>query len=236
VAGRGWLGAELVSVARRTLRGVDVVRTSRLAAAAYVAGVRDTRVLKAMAVVPRSAYVPGAGASAAERDRPIAIGGGQVTTQPSLVAAMVEALDLSGDERVLEVGTGLGYQAAVLARLAREVWSVERRPELAAAAAANLRAQGIANAHVVTGDGSEGLREHAPFDAVILAAAHPHVPPPVAAQLTPGGRLLQPIGPSGSEDVILFNRRPDGGLVRVRCVTRARFVPLYGTHGFPADH
>jgi protein-L-isoaspartate O-methyltransferase len=167
VAGRGWLGAELVSVARRTLRGVDVVRTSRLAAAAYVAGVRDTRVLKAMAVVPRSAYVPGAGASAAERDRPIAIGGGQVTTQPSLVAAMVEALDLSGDERVLEVGTGLGYQAAVLARLAREVWSVERRPELAAAAAANPRAEGIANAHVVTGDGSEGLREHAPSDAVM---------------------------------------------------------------------
>jgi protein-L-isoaspartate(D-aspartate) O-methyltransferase len=214
---------------------VDAVRASRLAAAAYVAGVRDPRVLEAIAVVPRAAYVPRAEAAAAERDRPIAIGGDQVTTQPSLVAAMVEALELCGDERVLEVGTGLGYEAAVLARLAREVWSVEWRQELAAAATANLRAQAVENAHVVSGDGSEGLREHAPFDAVVLAAAHPHVPPPVAAQLAPAGRLVQPIGPSGSEDVMLFRRRPDGGLVRVRCVARARFVPLYGRYGFAED-
>jgi protein-L-isoaspartate(D-aspartate) O-methyltransferase len=220
---------------RRTLWSVDVVRASRLAAAAYVAGVRDTRVLQAMAAVPRSAYVPDAEAGAARRDRPIAIGGGQVTTQPSLVAAMVEALELGGDERVLEIGTGLGYQAAVLARLAREVWTVEYRPELAAVAAANLLAQGVVNAHVVTGDGTDGLPEHAPFDAVVLAAAYPRVPPPVAAEVAPGGRLVQPIGPGGSEDVTLFRRRPDGGLVRVRSVARARFVPLYGRYGFSED-
>jgi protein-L-isoaspartate(D-aspartate) O-methyltransferase len=192
-------------------------------------------VLQAMAAVPRSAYVPDAQVGAAERDRPIAVGGGQVTTQPSLVAAMVEALELGGDERVLEVGTGLGYQAAVLARLAREVWSVEYRPELAAAAAANLLAQRVENAHVVTGGGTLRLPEHAPFDAVVVAAAHPRVPPPVAAQLAAGGRLVQPIGPGGNEDVTLFGRRPDGGLVRVRIVARARFVPLYGRYGFSED-
>jgi protein-L-isoaspartate(D-aspartate) O-methyltransferase len=154
-----------------------------------------------------------------------------VTTQPSLVAAMVEALELTGSERVLEVGAGLGYQAAVLARLAREVWSVERRVDLAEAAAANLRSQAVENATVVPGDGTDGLPEHAPFDAIVVAAAHHRVPPPLAAQLAPGGRLVQPIGPSGSEDVTLFERRP-AGLVRVRSVAAARFVPLCGRHGF----
>jgi protein-L-isoaspartate(D-aspartate) O-methyltransferase len=210
---------------------VDAVHASRLAGAAYVAGVRDRRVLEAIAAVPRAAYVPEGQTLLADRDRPIPIAGGQVTTQPSLVAAMVEALALTGEERVLEIGAGLGYQAAVLARLAREVWSVERRPELAEAAAANLRAQGVENASVVTGDGSEGLPDHAPFDGIVLAAAHHYVPPPLAAQLAPGGRLVQPVGPGGSEDVTLFERR-GAGLVRVRSVAAARFVPLYGRHGF----
>jgi protein-L-isoaspartate(D-aspartate) O-methyltransferase len=211
---------------------VNVVRSSRLAAAAYVAGVRDERVLEAMAAVPRAAYVPGAEVGAAQRDRPIEIACGQVTTQPSLVAAMVEALELEGTERVLEVGAGLGYEAAVLARLAGEVWSVERWPALAEAAAENLRAQGVENVHVVTGDGSRGLPDHAPYDAVVVAAAFPRVPPPLAAQLAPGGRLVQPIGPGGAEDVILFRRRADGGLVRMRSLTKARFVRLCGLHGF----
>jgi protein-L-isoaspartate(D-aspartate) O-methyltransferase len=211
---------------------VNVVRSSRLAAAAYVAGVRDERVLEAMAAVPRAAFVPDAEVTAAQRDRPIEIACGQVTTQPSLVAAMVEALELEGTERVLEVGAGLGYEAAVLARLAGEVWSVERWPQLAEAAAENLRAQGVENAHVVTGDGSRGLPDHAPFDAVVVAAAFPRVPPPLAAQLAPGGRLVQPIGPGGAEDVILFRRRADGGLVRMRSLTKARFVRLCGLHGF----
>jgi protein-L-isoaspartate(D-aspartate) O-methyltransferase len=162
----------------------------------------------------------------------VAIGGGQVTTQPSLVATMVEALELAGDERVLEVGTGLGYQAAILARLAREVFTVERRAELADAARANLAAERVANVHVAVGDGSLGLPDHAPYDAIVVAAAHPHVPPPLMRQLAAGGRLVQPIGPSGAEDVTLFRRDAAGRLVRVRAITRAYFVPLYGRHGF----
>jgi protein-L-isoaspartate(D-aspartate) O-methyltransferase len=193
--------------------------------------VRDPRVLEALAAVPRARYLPLGHAWHADCDRPIPIGGGQVTTQPSLVAAMVEALELGGDELVLEVGTGLGYQAAVLGRLAQEVWSVELRPELAAAAAANLSAESVENVHVVVGDGSEGFGADARYDAIVVAAAHPRVPPPLAAQLAPDGRLVQPIGPSGAEDVTLF-RRHGGLLVRVRVVIGARFVPLRGRHGF----
>jgi protein-L-isoaspartate(D-aspartate) O-methyltransferase len=203
--------------------------SQHLVAAAFQAGVRDARVLEALAAVPRSRYVPQGYEAAVDRDGPIPIGGDQVTTQPSLVAAMVEALELTGAERVLEIGTGLGYQAAILGRLSREVWSVERRPELADAAAFNLAGQ--ANVHVVVGDGSEGLADSAPYDAIVVAAAHPRVPSPLAAQLAEGGRLVQPIGPSGRENVTLFRRRA-GALVRDRVVARALFVPLYGRHGF----
>jgi protein-L-isoaspartate(D-aspartate) O-methyltransferase len=206
--------------------------THRLVSAARLVGVRDERVLDALAAVPRAAYVPPGREREAGSDRPIEIGGGQVTTQPSLVAAMVEALGLQGDERVLEVGAGLGYQAAVLACLAREVWSVERRPELAAAARDNLAAQGLEHATVIVGDGTEGLPEHAPYDGIVIAAAHPRVPPPLVRQLAFGGRLVQPIGPSGAEDVVVFRRLPDGRLLRQRSIVRARFVPLYGRHGF----
>jgi protein-L-isoaspartate(D-aspartate) O-methyltransferase len=206
--------------------------SSGLVAAARRAGVRDPRVLDALAAVRREAYVPEQSRRGAGADRPIPIGGGQVTTQPSLVAAMVEALALRGDDRVLEVGTGLGYQAAVLARLAGEVWSVERRPELAAAARANLTAERVRNTHVVDGDGSCGHPAHAPYHAIVVAAAHPQVPPPLVEQLAPDGRLVQPIGTSGAEDVTLFRRAEDGRLVRVRTVMHAYFVPLYGRYGF----
>jgi protein-L-isoaspartate(D-aspartate) O-methyltransferase len=200
-----------------------------LVAAAVGAGVRDAQVLEALAAVPRTRYVPQGFEAAADRDRPIRIGGGQVTTQPSLVAMIVEALELTGAERVLEIGTGLGYQSAILGRLCAGVWSVERLPELAAAAAANLA--GAGNVHVVAGDGSEGLAEPAPFDAIVVAAAHPRVSVPLAGQLTEGGRLVQPIGPSGREAVTLFRRR-SGALVRDRILVRASFVPLCGRHGF----
>jgi len=200
-----------------------------LVAAALGVGVRDARVLETLAVVPRARYVPPGYEPAADRDRPIPIGGGQVTTQPSLVAIMVEALALTGAERVLEIGTGLGYQADILGRLSRVVWSVERRADLAAAAAANLA--GVGNVHVVIGDGSEGLADEAPYDAIVVAAAHPRVPPPLGTQLAEGGRLVQPIGPSGRETVTLFRRRA-GALVRDRVVTLASFVPLCGRHGF----
>jgi protein-L-isoaspartate(D-aspartate) O-methyltransferase len=208
-----------------------VTPSARLVAAARRSGVRDPRVLEAVRAVPRAAYVPSASVRDAQRDRAIRIGGGQFTSQPSLIALMLEALELTGDERVLEVGTGLGYQTALLARLARDVWSVERIPELAAAAAANLAAEGAGNVTVVTGDGSEGLPDAAPFDAIVVAAAHPRVPPPLVAQLADGGRLVQPIGAGGHEDVTLFRRAAGGELVRVRLLVPARFVPLRGRHG-----
>ena len=180
--------------------------------------------------MPRSDFVPAEHADLADVDAPIPIPHGQVTTQPSLVARMVEALGLAGDERVLEVGTGYGWQTALLARLAREVFSVERFADLAETAQRHLA--GYENVTVVVGDGSEGLPEHAPFDAILVAAAYPSVPEPLAEQLAEGGRLVQPIGPGGAEDVVLFEKR-DGELRRVRSVSGAHFVRLHGRHGFP---
>jgi protein-L-isoaspartate(D-aspartate) O-methyltransferase len=194
-------------------------------------GVRDERVLAAFESVPRALFVPPDAIGRAYIDEPIRIPHGQVTTQPSLVARMVAALELEGDERVLEVGTGYGFQTALLAALARKVWSVERWPDLAETAHANLDRHGAANAEVVVGDGSEGLPGRAPFDAVVVSAAFPSVPEPLADQVIPGGRVVHPVGSGGHEDVVLFERRADG-LVRRRSLTGARFVRLYGRHGF----
>jgi protein-L-isoaspartate(D-aspartate) O-methyltransferase len=201
-----------------------------LVAAAREAGVRDERVLEAIAAVPRAEFVPPEGTDLAEIDTPIPIPHEQVTTQPSLVARMVEALGLSGDERVLEVGTGYGWQTGLLARLADKVFSVERFADLAETARRHLA--DFENVTVVVGDGSEGLPEHAPFDAILVAAAYPRVPEPLAEQLAEGGRLVQPLGPGGAEDVVLFAKR-DGELVRVRSVSGAHFVRLHGKHAFP---
>lgn len=201
--------------------------------ASAAAGVTDERVLRAIGDVDRAAYSP-TGTLAVYVDSPIRIAHDQVTTQPSLVARMVEALELTGDERVLEVGTGLGYQAAVLGRLARELWTVERFADLAEAARENLVAQRVTNVHVVAGDGTAGLAEHAPYDAIVVAAAFPTVPPPLVDQLVEGGRLVQPIGPGGAEDVVAFVKRK-GRLVEDRFVTAARFVPLVGAHGYPVE-
>jgi protein-L-isoaspartate(D-aspartate) O-methyltransferase len=201
-----------------------------LVAASREAGVRDERVLDAIGAVPRVDFVPDEDADLADLDTPIPIPHGQVTTQPSLVARMVEALGLEGDERVLEIGTGYGWQTALLGRLAREVYSVERFADLAETAQRHL--DGYENVTVVVGDGSEGLPEHAPFDAILVAAAYPRVPDPLAEQVAEGGRIVQPLGPGGAEDVVLFEKR-DGELRRVRSVSGAHFVRLYGRHGFP---
>jgi protein-L-isoaspartate(D-aspartate) O-methyltransferase len=201
-----------------------------LVAASREVGVQDERVLDAIAAVARVHFVPAEHADLADLDTPIPIPHGQVTTQPSLVARMVEALALRGDERVLEVGTGYGWQTALIARLAREVFSVERFGDIAETAGRHLA--GYENVTVVVGDGSAGLPKHAPFDAILVAAAYPSVPEPLQEQLAEGGRLVQPLGPGGAEDVVLFDKR-DGALGRVRSVSGAHFVRLHGRHAFP---
>jgi protein-L-isoaspartate(D-aspartate) O-methyltransferase len=204
-----------------------------LVVALRVAGITDRRLLEAVEAVPRADFVPPDVADRAYLDVPLPIAHGQVTTQPSLVVKMIEALALAGEERVLEIGTGYGWQTALLARLAREVWSVERWPDLAAAGAANLARRGVENATIVVGDGSEGLATHAPYDAILVSAAFPEVPEPLSAQLAVGGRLVQPIGPGGREDVVLFARAPEGLIAR-RTIVGAHFVRLVGRRGFPA--
>jgi protein-L-isoaspartate(D-aspartate) O-methyltransferase len=202
----------------------------RLVAASRAAGVKEKRVLAAIAAVPRADFVPANYTRQADVDAAIPIPHQQVTTQPSLVARMVESLALTGDERVLEIGTGYGWQTALLARLVPEVFSVERFADLAETACAALA--GRNNVSIVVGDGSKGLAEHAPFDAILVAAAYPSVPAPLADQLAEGGRLVQPIGHGGDEDVVLFRKRR-GALQRVRSISGARFVRLHGRHGFP---
>jgi protein-L-isoaspartate(D-aspartate) O-methyltransferase len=206
----------------------------RLANAVEAAGVTDPRVLDAVRAVPRACFVPADEVSAAYQDRPIRIAHGQVTTQPSLSARMLEGLALSGREHVLEIGTGLGYQTALLARLAADVVTIERWPDLMEEAARNLSRQGITNVRLIVGDGSEGAPDYAPYDAVVVSAAFPEVPPPLAKQLRVGGRLVQPIGPGGHEEVILFERT-EAGLRRRQVLTLARFVRLYGRYGFAAE-
>jgi protein-L-isoaspartate(D-aspartate) O-methyltransferase len=194
-------------------------------------GISDPRVLAALREVPRAAFVPPDLVGRAYADEPLPIPHGQVTTQPSLVARMVEALVVDGGETVLEIGTGYGFQTALLARLGRFVWSVERWRDIAESARLNLARQGVHNISVTVGDGTEGLPEHAPFDAVIVSAAFTEVPSPLEQQLAPGGRLVQPLGPGGAEEVVLFVKG-EHGLERRSTVTAARFVPLCGKHGF----
>ncbi|MEU6369232.1 protein-L-isoaspartate O-methyltransferase [Streptomyces sp. NPDC046931] len=198
------------------------------------AGIGDERLLQAVRATPRAGFVPTGEVAAAYRDVPVAIGHGQVTTQPSLSARMIESLALDGSEYVLEVGTGLGFQTALLARLAADVVSIEMRPDIARRARANLSRQGVRNVELRIGDGSGGVPDRAPFDAVVVSAAFPEVPAPLAAQVRQGGRLVQPIGPGGHEEVVCFERTPSG-LVRLRVVTPACFVRLHGRYGFPPD-
>jgi protein-L-isoaspartate(D-aspartate) O-methyltransferase len=193
-------------------------------------GVCGSRVVDAFRRVPRDAFVPAERSVLAYEDVPIAIGHEQVTTQPSLVARMVEALDLAGRDRVLEIGTGLGFQTAILACLCRDVYSVEWYPDLAEQARRNLEAAGFRNAHVIVGDGTQGLPEHAPYDAIVTCAAAERVPPPLVRQLVEGGTLVHPLGPGGDEDVMAYRKRA-GALVVERVVTPAYFVPMVGAFG-----
>ena len=198
---------------------------SPLVAAARRAGVTDERVLAAVAAVPRAAFVPAEFTDRVDDDRPLQIGSGQTTSQPSLIAAMIQALELEGHERVLEVGTGLGYEAALLAQLAAEVHTIERHARLAEKARSCLAAAGVEGVTVHVGDGTRGVPEHAPYAAIIVAAATREVPAALAAQLEDGGRLLAPVGPAGHQQVVRY-RAVDGRLEPDRQLVPVRFVPL----------
>jgi protein-L-isoaspartate(D-aspartate) O-methyltransferase len=205
-----------------------------LVTAVRAEGIRDSRLLAAIGGVPRAKFVPPALAQRAYLDTPLPIGHEQVTTQPSLVGRMVEALELTGRERVLEVGTGLGWQTALLARLAAYVWSIERWPDLAEQARARLSRLDVENVEVLVGDGTLGIPDRAPYDAVIVCAAFTSVPDPLAFQVANGGRLVQPLGRGGAEEVVLFEKL-GGELVRRRMITGAHFVRLCGRHGFRGE-
>jgi protein-L-isoaspartate(D-aspartate) O-methyltransferase len=211
--------------------GDEAKRLEELVTAAQRAGVDDPRLLDVMRQVPRAAFVPLDQVRLAYLDVPVPIPHSQVTTQPSLSARMIQALGLAGGEHVLEVGTGYGYQSALLGRLASFVTSIERWADLADQARRNLAAQGIDNVLVVEGDGTQGVPAAAPYDAILVSAAFPQVPEALVSQLRVGGRVVQPIGPGGGERVTLFERSAEG-LVSREVVCHARFVRLYGRHGY----
>lgn len=198
--------------------------------AARRGGVTDPKVLSAVAAISRADFVPAQSAPSVLIDAPLPIPCGQTTSQPSLVALMLQALQLSGRETVLEVGTGLGYEAALLGRLARHVWTIEIFPELAARAQSNLARTGSANVEVVVGDGSQGLPAHAPYDAMVLAAATPRLSAALVEQLAEGGRIVAPLGWGGDEVVTRYVKQ-NGRLSAGTVLTPARFVPLLRTKG-----
>jgi protein-L-isoaspartate(D-aspartate) O-methyltransferase len=205
---------------------------ARLVAALRERGIRDARVLAAVGHVPRHLFVPEAVRHRAYEDAALPIGDGQTISQPFTQARYLEALRLVGDERVLEIGTGSGYQTALLAALAAQVFSVERVRALAEAARAALRAAAVGNVSLLVGDGTLGWNAYAPYDAILVAAGGPVVPAPLVEQLSPRGRLLIPLGSRGAQTLTLVQRR--GAELVQTPLGDARFVPLVGEHGFDA--
>ena len=195
-------------------------------------GIRDPRVLAAFARVPRSFFVPDEARDEAEADRPLEIGCGQTISQPYVVAAMIEALDMTGRERVLEVGTGSGYATAILAEMmpvSAAIRSIEIIPDLASRARRVLAELGYQNVEIRVGDGALGWPEAAPFDAILVSAAPPEVPPALLAQLASGGRMVLPVGRSPEQQELqLWRRAPAGGFEK-RTLMQVRFVPLTGS-------
>jgi protein-L-isoaspartate(D-aspartate) O-methyltransferase len=195
-------------------------------------GIDDERVLVAMAEVPRHLFVPEDLREQAYQDRALPIEEQQTISQPFIVALMAQALALHTGDRVLEIGAGSGYAAAVLSRLAAEVYTIERWPSLAEKAQQRLRELGYANVHVFVGDGTAGLPEHAPFDGIIVAAAAPWAPKPLREQLADGGRLVIPVG--GRDEQLLLRMTRQGDQVRTERLSGVRFVPLIGAHAWEA--
>jgi protein-L-isoaspartate(D-aspartate) O-methyltransferase len=196
-------------------------------------GITSSRVLDAMASVPRHEFVPSGALASAYSDEALPIGGGQTISQPFMVAAMTDALQLSGTERVLEIGGGCGYQAAVLSLLAQEVIAVELQPALASASRERLARLGYGNVRVEEGDGSLGWPAGAPYDAILVSAAAPAIPPPLIEQLSDDGRLVIPVGGCDQQNLLRVVKRA-GGLAQ-ESLYACRFVPLLGRHGWPAS-
>ena len=188
-------------------------------------GVADTRVLTAMETIPRDRFVPPNARSQAYDDVPLAIGFGQTISQPYIVAYMTEVLDVRDSHRVLEIGTGSAYQAAVLGTLAREVWTIEIVPELAASASELLRDLALNNVHVRLGDGYSGWPEQAPFDRIMVTAAPDEIPDPLIQQLAVGGRLVIPVGSQGGPQWMTVVEKSSNGVVQNRTIP-VQFVPL----------
>jgi protein-L-isoaspartate(D-aspartate) O-methyltransferase len=189
-------------------------------------GIRDQRVLTAMLRVPRHEFVSAEYRDQVYEDHPIPIGEGQTLSQPYIVAIMLEALLLGPSDAVLEVGTGSGYQTALLSELTRLVYSVERHASLSRTAQATLARLGYRNLEVFLGDGSHGLPEHAPFDAIVVSAAAPQIPPQLFEQLREGGRLVIPVGPAPAQELQLV--RKQAGQPLIASLEGCRFVPLIG--------
>jgi protein-L-isoaspartate(D-aspartate) O-methyltransferase len=188
-------------------------------------GVRDPNVLRAMIETPRHLFVPAALRLQAYEDHPLPIGHGATISQPFIVAFMTELLQTNKHHRVLEIGTGSGYQAAILSQLAAEVFSIEIVPELAQSAARTLQELGYANVRVRQGDGYKGWPEQAPFDRIMVTAAPPEVPEALIAQLAPSGRLLAPVGASRVQELVLIEKSADGRIHR-RSVDEVSFIPM----------
>ena len=190
----------------------------------------DPRVMDALRRVPRHEFVPAGSRDRAYENRALAIGEGQTISQPYIVALMTDLLELGSDDVVLEVGTGSGYQAAVLAELADQVYTIEIVEPLGRAAATLLERLGYQNIETRIGDGYRGWQEHAPFDAVIVTAAADHIPPPLIEQLAPGGRMVIPVARSPMEEQLTLVVKSESGEIRTREVLPVRFVPLTGDH------
>jgi protein-L-isoaspartate(D-aspartate) O-methyltransferase len=230
---RGVMSLGLAFAVLATLAGAQdetafAARRKRMVASQIVArGIRDPLVLRAMSDVPRHLFVPPGSADLAYEDYPLAIGEGQTISQPFIVALMTERLDLGKDAKVLEIGTGSGYQAAVLARIAARVFTIEIHEALARQAAGTLEKLGLRNVEVRTGDGFRGWPEEAPFDGVMITCAVPEVPPALFAQLKEGGRLVLPLGDPRTTQVLTVVTKRRGKPVRER-VLDVRFVPMTG--------
>lgn len=216
-------------------RAVDELRGARerLVDTLRQKGIRDLAVLRAVEMTPRHDFIPTGLRHRAYEDSALPIGNGQTISQPYVHAKYLELLQLTGKERVLEIGTGSGYQTVLLAHLAAQVFSIERIPALMQQAREAIQRSGVSNVSVLLGDGSVGWRAYAPYDAILVGAGAPSMPQPLVDQLAEGGRLLVPIGDRSEQRLVIAQRK--GSTIETQSVAPVRFVPLVGTHGWSSE-